>query len=103
MDYTNQPVCNLLRGPLLNTPQGLVVCAAAIGYLLFALLVVLGIATPPLKLGVSGVVIGAVGYPFVLFLLFVKNGLPSFAPSLWGSMFLVICALIPVGFVLWRA
>ena len=38
VDFSNQPLGNLLRGPLLHTPQGQVVIVVAIGYLALALL-----------------------------------------------------------------
>lgn len=102
MDYSNQPLSNLLRGPLLNTPQGRVVIAAAISYLALAVFISLGLVVPPIKSGVSGAIAGCLAWPFFVFLFFVKNGLPSFKPSWFEAAFLAFCSVLPVGVVLWR-
>ena len=103
VDFSNQPLENLLRGPLLHTPQGQVVIVVAIGYLALALLFGLGLVIPPIKSGVSGAIIGCLIWPFIVFLFFVKNGLPSFKPSWFEAAFLAVCSVLPVVLVLWRA
>jgi hypothetical protein len=102
MDFSNQPLSSLLRGPLLNTPQGQVVIATAVCYLALAVLISLGLVVPPIKSGMPGAIVGCFVWPFIVFLYFVKSGLPSFTPSWFEAAFLALCSFLPVGFILWR-
>ena len=100
MTYESQPVVNLLRGPLLRTPQGWVVLAGLCSYLLLALLFSLEAIKPPLGKDISSAVVICFFWPLITFLFFCKEGAPNFEPS-WRQAALVgICALAPIGYVL---
>ncbi|WP_157275017.1 hypothetical protein [Dechloromonas agitata] len=102
MDYTHQPVIALLRGPLVYTPQGLVVLASAVVYFAIAAAYLVFGITPPLGKDIEVVVALCLFWPFIVFLFFIKNGMPSFAPSRRGALFLSVVAGMPVLHVLWR-
>jgi hypothetical protein len=101
VDYSKQSVAAVIRGPLVHTPQGLVVILAGVVY--FGLALVFGATgiTPPADQSTGSAVFFCLFWPFVLFLLFVKHGVPSFNPSWGNAAFLALCALMPVGFVIW--
>jgi len=101
MDYTRESVAALIRGPLVSTPQGRVVIASAVAYaaLAFAFLV-LGLP-PPLSKSIGSTVVVCASWPFVVFLQFVAQGLPSFLPSLSGAVFLALCAAAPALYAAW--
>lgn len=103
MDYTNQSVSALIRGPLVGTPQGWVVVASAIAYAALALAFFVFGLTPPMGKSVGGAVVTCASWPGVTFLLFVKHGLPSFAPSWRGALFLAVGAAAPALYVAWCA
>ena len=100
MDYTNRSVGALFRGPVLHTPQGRVVVASAVAYGLMALAVGVFDVTPPLGKSTSSAVAVCLFWPFVVFLMFVKQGLPEFKPSRREALFLVVAAA-PVGYAAW--
>jgi hypothetical protein len=102
MDYTRQSVSALFSGPLLHTPQGWVVLAFSAVYFFGALLFGVFDVEPPFALRTPDVVFICISYPFILFLFFVKNGIPSFVPSLSGTAWLSFYALFPVIYLLWR-
>lgn len=102
MDYSNQSIGALLRGPLLTTTQGHIVLLTLPCYLVLAVLFAVGAVSPPLGKSIDSVVTFCVVWPFIVFLMFIKNGLPSFKPSVSGSLFLVVAALMPVAFVVWK-
>jgi hypothetical protein len=101
MDYTRESIAALVRGPLTSTPQGLVVIASAVTYAAFAFaFVVLGF-TPPLGKSIGSAVVVCASWPFIVFLQFVAQGLPSFAPSLGQAAFIALCAAAPALYVAW--
>ena len=101
MDYTRQPVTALLRGPLVSTPQGLVVITCAVAYLGLAVAYLAFGLSPPLGKTRGAAVVVCVSWPLIIFLVFVKQGIPSFAPSLAKSLFLTLYASAPILYVLW--
>jgi hypothetical protein len=102
MDYSGQPVAALLRGPLLHTPQGIAVLVFSAIYLLLAALFAFADLSPPPGWRAASIISLCLFWPILLFLLFVKHGEPSFAPSWGGAAWLACCALAPVVFTLWR-
>jgi hypothetical protein len=101
MDYTRESVSILIRGPLTSTPQGVVVIASAVTYVALAFaFVVLGL-TPPLGKSTSSAVVVCASWPFIVFLQFVAQGLPSFRPSLGRAAFIALCAAAPALYVAW--
>ena len=103
MDFTNQPVTALLRGPLVSTPQGLVVLASSAFYWALALAYgVLGLVPPPGMMRGTAVVM-SLAWPFIVFLLFIRDGMPSFAPSWSKAAFLAIGAAAPALWAAWDA
>ena len=101
MDYSHQPVAAMLRGPLISTPQGLVVCASFFGYGLLAVAYLVFGVTPPLGKSTGAATALCLFWPFIVFLLFVKHGLPSFQPKWSEAGFLALCTAAPVLYVLW--
>ena len=102
MNYSNQPVTELIRGPLLHTPQGWVVVATVGVYTLLALLFGVLDLTPPLGKTVDTFVTICLFWPFIVFLVFAKDGLASsFDPSWCQAAFLMICAVMPMLYVVW--
>jgi hypothetical protein len=69
MDYGNRPVTELLRGPLLHTPQGRVVLATASFYAVAALLSWL-FGVNPLFANSSAFFVVCLAWPFITFLYF---------------------------------
>lgn len=102
MDYMNQPVTAVLSGPLLRTPQGAVVLVFSALYLLGALLFGAFDVVPPFSIRTQSVVGICVAWPLILFLLFVKEGAPSFEPSLGSAAWLAFLAVYPMGYLIWR-
>ncbi len=99
VDFTNQPVTALLRGPLLSTPQGLVVIASCVCYSTLALAYGVFGLLPPFGKSTGSVVVICLSWPFIVFLLFIKEGMPSFAPSRGKAAFLAVCAAAPALYV----
>lgn len=101
MDYSNHSVSALLRGPLISTSEGWVVLLSFLAYA--ALAVAYGVfgVNPPMGRSAGTAVTGCLIWPFIVFLFFVKNGLPSFKSSAWGTAFLVLCSAMPVIYTWW--
>lgn len=90
---------NLLRGPLLHTPQGWSAIAAAVLYAFIAIALMLGVIAPPLGKDLGSVLVICAAWPLITFLIFVKHSLPDFLPS-WGkAIFVCICAVAPIAYV----
>ena len=102
MVYMNQPVSAVLSGPLLRTPQGWVVLFFSAVYLLGALLFGAFDIAPPFALRTLNAVGICIAWPFIVFLSFVKEGAPSFAPSLIRAAWLGFIAIFPVLYLIWR-
>ena len=102
MDYMSQPVSAVLRGPLLRTPQGRVALIFSVVYLFGALLFGIFDIAPPLALRTQNAVGICLSWPFIVFLIFVKEGAPSFAPSLARAAWLAFLAAFPLIYLMWR-
>ena len=103
MSYDRRPVMDLLRGPLLHSPQGWVVLASAVLYALLALAgALLGVS--PLFAKSPGAFFSICAFwPFITFLFYVRCGSPTFSPSVSQAAHVAVAALAPVAYVLWRA
>ncbi|MDQ8022922.1 MAG: hypothetical protein REI94_13875 [Moraxellaceae bacterium] len=97
MDYFHSPVSRLLKGPLLHTPQGMVVLATGAVGLAGAIAWGLFELGPALGKSAGQLTVMCLGWPIIIFLLFVKNGAPGFHPSWRQTMYLLVGALgLPV-------
>jgi hypothetical protein len=103
MDYNRRPVTELLRGPLLHTPQGWVVIATGLIYAVAALLGLVFGVNPLFAKTSSTFFVLCVGWPFITFLYFVRSSAPHFAPSKVRAVELAITAILPLGFAFWNA
>ena len=99
MSYANKPVMNLLRGPLLHTPQGWSAIAATVLYAFIAIAVMFGVVAPPLGKDLDSVLVICATWPLITFLIFVKHSLPDFLPSRGKAIFVCICAVTPIAYV----
>jgi ABC-type lipoprotein release transport system permease subunit len=98
MSYAHLPVSQLLKGPLLHTPQGWVVLASIGIYLGLACLLWLGFIAPPAGKNIEASVVACLFWPLITFLFFVKTNLPDFQAS-WSKTFLVaVAALAPIAY-----
>jgi len=102
MDYTRQSVTSLFRGPLLHTPQGIVVLSYVFAYFLYAFLIGVLDVAPPFGWQVGKIVALCVSWPIILFLYFVKNNQPAFEASIAAAGWLVFYGAAPFLFILWR-
>ena len=102
MNYDRRPVTDLLRGPLLHTPQGWVVLASVALYALIALVgAYLGVS-PLVAKSPSPFFFMCLIWPAITFLFYVRSSHPNFDASLSRALHVAIAALAPVAFVLWR-
>ena len=85
----------LVRGPLLRTPQGYVVVATLVLYV--ALAVASGVlGMNPLGRSQTTSLVLCAAWPIVVFLAFTRLGLPEFTPSGWQALWLTVIALMPL-------
>ena len=103
MDYAHAPVSKLLAGPLLKTPQGWVCLGASIGYLGVALFYVLTEASPPFGWSSGKASTLFAVWPVLVFLYFIKDNLPDFAPSWKAAGWQALVACLPLLFGYWRS
>lgn len=99
VDYGGRPVTDLLRGPLLHTPQGLVVVIYAAAYVCAGALVWILQLAPPI--GTTREVFGVlcITWPFVVLLMFVRHSSPTdFRPSWVTAAWLVFYGALPAIF-----
>lgn len=102
MSFDRRPVMDLLRGPLLHTPQGWVVLASGVLYLVVALAgAYLGVSSSVAKSPGAFFTI-CVAWPAITFLFFVRSSSPHFRASVAQAVHVAVAALAPVGYVLWR-
>jgi hypothetical protein len=102
MDYTRKPVSALLLGPLIHTPQGLVVVSASVLYFLAALIFGLTDITPPFSYSSGKAVAICIGWPIFLFMFYIKSNLPDFESSWSQTGMLVFGSVVPVLYPLWK-
>ena len=100
MDYLRQPVGALIRGPLLRTPQGLVVLLFTTVYLVAAALCEFWGIVPWAGWSPERFTTLCLGWPVILFVFFVRDNQPCFLPSWSNSAWLCLCGAAPLAFVL---
>jgi hypothetical protein len=98
MDYGKLPVTALLRGPLLSTPQGRVVLLYLVAYLAAAALVWLLQLPPPIGKTPEVFIELCIAWPFIVFLMFVRDSSPTFAASWATAAWLILYGALPVLF-----
>jgi hypothetical protein len=96
LDYGRRPVGDLLRGPLLHTPQGIVLVIVAGVYWVAAMLFWSGVLAPVPSVESPALVCAL--WPLLMFVMFVYHSSPGFAPSWWETGWTVVYALLPVVF-----
>ena len=103
MDYGKSSISELIRGPLVRTPQGLVFLSFSLGYLLCGLAFLWAGMQPPLPFRNRDVAATCCFvWPFMLFILFLKGGLAdSFVPSWTRAAWQAVYAMMPVAYILW--
>ncbi len=99
MDYSRQPIGRLFRGPLLHTPQGIVLLISIAIYLLGAALFAFFDVPTPFDWSVDKSVTVFIVWPFMLFMLFIKQNLPEFLPSRSGAIWQAFYAIAPFVFI----
>ena len=99
MDYTDQPISSLLRGPLLFTPQGRVVLASIGFYLTSALLFWLGVFEHPSANDLGYVLAFCAFWPVTTFFSFLVLSAPYFSPSWFQAVFVALGAFMPIAYV----
>jgi hypothetical protein len=85
-----------LHGPVLHTPEGLIILAGSAAAWLFALLSWLAptwIGLNPARAAVNATAFGL--WPILLFVMYVKWSAPHFQPSIYTRIVLLILAGIP--------
>jgi hypothetical protein len=98
VDYFGRPLGELLRGPVLHTPQGIVLVGASVCYVLLGLaLLAFGDALG--ALGKKQLWLGCFVMPLLLFLFFVRNNAPGFEPSVKNAIWGVVLAGFPLAYV----
>lgn len=101
LGWNGESIGTLFRGPILHTPQGIVVLFFFMAYLLCAFLVgVLGVA-PPFGWPIGKTVALCIAWPIILFLYFVRDNQPSFEASLSAASWQFFYGVIPVLVMLW--
>jgi hypothetical protein len=102
-DYGRLPVTELLRGPLLHTPQGLAVIGCSIAWLCAAGVVWLFQWPPPIGRSREVFYVLCVLWPFILFVLFIRHSTSDFRSS-WGTAaWIAFYGALPVLFRLYDA
>jgi hypothetical protein len=101
LDHGSRPVGDLLRGPLLHTPQGIALLIVALSYWLAAAALALDWVSLPPALAFESPALACAVWPLLMFLMFVRHGSPAFEPS-WGeTAWMIVYAAIPVAFFAW--
>lgn len=98
MDYGRLPVTDLLRGPLLHTPQGVAVVFCAIAYLSAAGVVWLFELPPPIGRTLEVFFMLCVSWPFIVFLMFIRHSTPDFRSSWATAVWVAFYGALPAVF-----
>ena len=99
MDYTRQSISKLLRGPMLHTPQGIALLMSIAVYLCCAILFAFFDVTPPFGWSTDKSIAVFIAWPILLFMLFIKQNLPVFAPSWPKTIWQTFYAIAPFVFI----
>ena len=102
MDYTRSSVSALFRGPIRSTPQGCALVMLSAIYLIGAALALSFSGIAPASLKLASFAGWCAFMPVLLFLFYVKNNQPDFAPSKSKAAWSVIVGLTPVPIWLWH-
>lgn len=103
MDYGRLPVTDLLRGPLLHTPQGRAVLFWAIAYLSAAAVVWLFQLPPPIGKTREVFIALCVVWPFIVFLMFIRHSTSDFRSSWPTAAWVAFYGALPVAFRIYDA
>ncbi|WP_310568189.1 hypothetical protein [Hydrogenophaga sp.] len=102
MNFDHRPITELLRGPVLHTPQGWVVLATGALYARLALLTHTIGTSPSLGKTSSEIVVVCAFWPLIPFLMFVRTSGPEFRPSVATATYLAAAAVAPFVYAGWR-
>jgi hypothetical protein len=96
MDWDRAPLSAFFRGPLLHSPEGLIVLAGSGASLLFAVLAWLapGAIFLPEKRVEVAVTLFAI-WPICLFTIYVRMCAPEFRPRVFTTLFILASAALP--------
>lgn len=98
VDYARLPVSDLVRGPLLHTPQGIAVVICALAYLNAACIVWLFQLPPPIGKTLEVFFLLCVGWPFIVFLMFIRHSPSDFRSSWATAAWIVFYGALPAVF-----
>lgn len=99
MNYTRQSISKLFRGPMLHTPQGIVFLISLAVYLLCAALFAFTDIALPFGWAADKAIGIFVAWPLILFMLFIKQNMPDFAPSWLKAVWQSFYAVAPFVFI----
>jgi hypothetical protein len=97
LGWCGVPLSEFIRGPLLHTPEGIIVILGGATSCLFALLAGFApawIGLAPERSASNATLFGL--WPILLFVLYVKWSAPHFQPSIYTRIVLLIWAGIPI-------
>ncbi len=97
MSYANRSITSLLRGPLLHTPQGLVVLVVLAVHLALLPFVHTGSISLLGKSSTTGMVI-CLSWPLITCLYFIREGVsttPEFKPSVPRALWILLIGMAP--------
>lgn len=96
LGWYGEPLSALFRGPILHTPEGLIMLLGSLASLLFALLSFfapswIGLASD--RSTINATMFGL--WPILLFVFYIRYCAPSFEPSLFSSLLVLCTAGLP--------
>lgn len=98
MSYARRPLIAILRGPLLQTPQGLVVLIVCVAYLTLLPFVYTNVVSLLGKTNETGAMI-CLAWPIITCLHFVREGVsttPEFRSSVPRALWLLLIGAVPL-------
>ncbi|MFM2058704.1 MAG: hypothetical protein RLY71_3089 [Pseudomonadota bacterium] len=101
MNYTNRSVADLVKGPLVHTPQGWIVMLTICIYAAYAVAHLLGTAPIQLTRSREAELALCVFWPCITCLFFVRHNLPDFTPSWSRAAQVAACAVAPLLAAVW--
>lgn len=97
MSFSWRPIGDIVRGPLIDSPQGRVVIVVAVIYVILIGWIGLDMGLPFGK-SKDGSIAICILWPIVTFLYFLREGLsttPEFKPSVLGTIWILIVGFAP--------